>query len=145
MAAERGEPGRNRTPEDRLTGLLNGISRFMFHHRHPMVQDQVLQMLAANGPMTQKEIQEQLNIRAGSCSELISKLEAKNHITRERDESDRRRVVIRLTERGEHEQRFVSAAQPEHPFDVLSPDEQAQLIQLLKKVLDNWTGREEKP
>ena len=50
--------------------------------------------------MTQKELQDILRIQPGSVSEILTKMEEKGLIRRQKDEGDRRRSVIELTEGG---------------------------------------------
>ena len=50
--------------------------------------------------MSQKEMQDKLDIQSGSISELISKLEKKELVIRQPDSADRRRMILFLTEKG---------------------------------------------
>lgn len=61
---------------------------------------EVLQHLAASGPLTVGEQAEHLGLRRNSVSELLQRLEAKGLIARIRDERDERRVLVWLTESG---------------------------------------------
>jgi DNA-binding MarR family transcriptional regulator len=61
---------------------------------------EVLQHLAASGPMTVGEQAEHLGLRRNSVSELLQRLEAKGLVARIRDERDERRVLVWLTESG---------------------------------------------
>jgi DNA-binding MarR family transcriptional regulator len=61
---------------------------------------EVLQHLAASGPLTVGEQAEHLRLRRNSVSELLQRLEAKGLVARIRDERDERRVLVWLTEAG---------------------------------------------
>jgi DNA-binding MarR family transcriptional regulator len=61
---------------------------------------EVLQHLAASGPLTVGEQAEHLGLRRNSVSELLQRLEAKGLVARVRDERDERRVLVWLTEAG---------------------------------------------
>jgi DNA-binding MarR family transcriptional regulator len=61
---------------------------------------EVLQHLAASGPLTVGEQAQHLGLRRNSVSELLSRLEAKGLVARVRDERDERRVLVWLTEAG---------------------------------------------
>jgi len=61
---------------------------------------EVLQHLAASGPMTVGEQAEHLGLRRNSVSELLQRLEAKGLVARIRDERDERRVLVWLTDAG---------------------------------------------
>ena len=91
--------------------------------------------------MSQKELQEHLSIKPGSASELISKLEDKGRLLRSRDASDRRRVILTLTEKGRD---FVGMFR-ERPVDTLFADlsesERESLAAILEKLLDRWGCR----
>jgi len=61
----------------------------------------VLQALASRGPQTLGEIAGALELGKASVTELVDRIEAKRLVTRIRDDRDRRRVFIGLTEEGE--------------------------------------------
>ena len=107
------------------------------HHRGPRGQEHILSMLAeAGGQMDQQELQEKLRIRPGSISELLSKLEEKGLVRRQRDENDRRKARILLTEDG----RTKEAGKKPEPdlFASLTAEEQQTLKEILLKLLENW-------
>ena len=109
---------------ERLTRLLRVCGRRLYHSSCAgRTQARVLGLLAQGG-MTQREIQEKLQIQPGSVSELTGKLELKGFVTRSRDEKDRRRVVLTLTPAGQRA--------------ALTGAEQAQLEALLEKVIEGW-------
>ena len=80
--------------------------------------------------MTQSELQNIIDIRSGSLSEILSKIEEKELITREKDENDKRKVKISITEKGKE---AVLLKEKEHKnnakelFSTISEDEQKQL------------------
>jgi DNA-binding MarR family transcriptional regulator len=88
---------------------------------------EVLQHLAASGPLTVGEQAEHLGLRRNSVSELLQRLEEKGLVARIRDERDERRVLVWLTESG----RDVVA----RVGQVLAPD-------LLTQVLENLDPEE---
>ncbi|MGL5978319.1 MAG: MarR family winged helix-turn-helix transcriptional regulator [Erysipelotrichaceae bacterium] len=59
-----------------------------------------MKLLQANGAMSIGAIAEQLELRSGSVSELLTKLEAHGSITRSKDENDSRVTLVALTEQG---------------------------------------------
>ena len=61
----------------------------------------VLQALAARGPQTLGEIAEGLELGKASVTGLVDRIEAKGLVARIRDDRDRRRVFIGLTDAGE--------------------------------------------
>lgn len=106
-------------------------------------QGRILMILHQMGGATsQKELQEILQIRAASLSELLSKLEKNALITRSKEETDRRSSLIQLTEGGkahiiDHAEARQRAAQT--LFQCLTSEEQLQLAQLLTKLSQDWT------
>ncbi len=61
---------------------------------------EVLQHLAASGPLTVGEQAQHLGLRRNSVSELLQRLEVKGLVGRIRDERDERRVLVWLTPAG---------------------------------------------
>ena len=102
----------------------------------------MLKILAAQGePVDQRALQEAMRIRPASASELLSKLEEKGWILRERDMEDRRRARVSLTAAGA--EKAAEAANTEQTaeadlFAVLTEEEQQTLHDLLLKLLGSW-------
>ncbi|WP_127114690.1 homoprotocatechuate degradation operon regulator HpaR [Shimia sediminis] len=65
-------------------------------------QWRVLRVLDEEGPMDPTSIAERAVLLLPSLTRILQKLEDKGFVTRERDESDRRRQIIRATETGRH-------------------------------------------
>ncbi len=72
------------------------------HHsgQHFHGQSQVLQLVAGNDGIIQRDLAEQLDMRPSSLAELVSKLEHADLIIRTQDEKDQRVMHISLTEKG---------------------------------------------
>lgn len=127
--------------DERLTELLRHCGRFMYYHSSPgMQQGMVLQMLRG-GPMTQRQVQERLGTRPGSVSELISKLEAKGLLKRQRSEIDRRRVLLALTEKGADLAQRHTAYPATELYTALTQAERETLERLLDTLLSDWRER----
>ena len=60
----------------------------------------VLRHLAAGGPLTIGEQAEHLGLSKATTTEMVNRLEAKGLVARLRDERDRRRVFVWLTDAG---------------------------------------------
>lgn len=99
-------------------------------------RQRVLSLLCRNGAMTQKEIQNALGIQAGSLSELAARLEERGFITREKDEQDRRRIVLRLTDAGREKAGMSEHVGDAELFCALSAEEQVQLRVMLEKIVE---------
>ena len=103
-----------------------------------MSQGKVLKILYKKGDMSQKEMQDRLQIKSGSMSELVNKLENKQLIIRLKDENDRRKTILHLTDLGQKDvenytkQRHDDTA---HFFDVLNDEEKEQYKNICMKLL----------
>ena len=90
-----------------------------------------------DGGVRQKALVEELDISPAAVSELVSKLEKDEYVTREVDQSDKRATIIKLTDLGkaraaeladERNERFAKA------FTALTDKEKEQLLKLLEKL-----------
>ena len=139
---------RRRLDEADLAELIDMAGRML--RRRPQggpAQGQalILAILAGREALSQRQLQQMLGIQPGSLSELLSKLEGKGLIRREKAE-DRRGNLLTITDAG----REASAAQPESdggddPFSPLTAEQQDQLAALLRALLTRWVGELEKP
>ena len=127
------------TREEKLSLLLRVCGRRLYHSSCAgRTQSRVLQLLA-EGDMSQREMQERLQVQPGSISELVSKLEFKGLLTRRRNENDHRKVMLSLTDEGRLiSQDELRRGEMKVDFSGLSWEEQGQLIALLEKLIDNW-------
>lgn len=127
-----------RYSNERLGRLLRRSGHFLYHQCNHDQQSAVMELLCDQGAMNQKELQQKLGVKPGSVSELISKLEAKGLVERERDPQDRRKVVLNLTDRG----RKVAEIHRERPvetlFTALDEQERQQLTKILEKLIVSW-------
>lgn len=102
-------------------------------------QNRILDILLKNPEMSQKTLQEQLGIEPGSMSEILGKLEEKGFLTKEKDENDRRRMLIRLTEEGKKAAKAEDVkGSTEGIFSSLKEEEQEQLKEMLQRLLKQW-------
>ncbi|MCD8155410.1 MAG: MarR family transcriptional regulator [Clostridiales bacterium] len=127
-----------RTPDEWLNRRLHQCGHYLYHNAAGPRQMTVLNLLRENGPMSQRDIQEALGIQAGSVSELITKLESKGFLMRQKDDSDKRRVMISLTERGLSMELSPPEQMIARRYAVLEPEEKRQLTALLEKLLASW-------
>lgn len=115
------------------------------HHRTQRNPGQcrLLTLLLRDGGMTQRELQDRMDIRSASLSELLEKLEQGGLLARRRSAEDRRTVNITLTDAGlaaAQEAQRDRAETAHQLFSVLSEAEQTQLAGLLDKLLAAWSG-----
>jgi DNA-binding MarR family transcriptional regulator len=100
-------------------------------------QSLVLSILAGREALSQRELQQMLGIQPGSLSELLSKLEGKGYLVREKA-GDRRGNLLRITEEGRKAIPSADEGPEDDPFAALTDQEQDQLVLLLRKLLSNW-------
>ena len=135
------------TQEERVGSLIHKLRRcFRFVHHHAdggkWSQNRVLRELRWHGDMTQRNLQEHIGIQQSSLSELVTKMEQQQLITRSPYPDDRRQVLIGLTDNGR--QLLALSEQTDLQqnityLQVLSEDEQQTLLDLLTKLDDSWT------
>ena len=93
------------------------------------------------GEMSQQELGMHFELKPGSLSEILSKLEVNGLIERSRNPKDRRQLTIRLTEVGWEKARIDQAARirfREQAFSALTHDECEQLAEMLEKIRVTW-------
>ena len=109
-------------------------------------QGRALRILADHGEMTQRQLQDEMDIQQGSLSELVKKLEDQALITRACVPEDRRQLVIRITEAGQSLNQLHHQRRLRESMELLAPlsgEEQGQLSGLLTKLMENWTAQRE--
>lgn len=124
--------------QDELTILFGKCVHKVFGHPHRgRGQGRILKLiLASGGEMTQGELQEKLGTQPGSVSEIVSKLVNRGMLTREKDEEDKRKVVLRLTEHGrEKAEHCHGEDRNKDVFGALSDEEKETFKSLLEKLL----------
>lgn len=108
-------------------------------------QGRILRILCEREQMSQKELQEILHIQAGSMSEIAAKLESKGLIVRDRDDTDKRKILLSITDEGRIwvNQRDAAAIRQQRAelFSSLSQEEQDTLRTLLEKLSADWKQR----
>lgn len=93
------------------------------------------------GQMSQQELGVRFELKPGSLSEILAKMETSGVIERTRDPRDRRQLFVHLTEEGELQARRALQAREDFrnsAFSNLTTEEQDQLIELLGKIRTRW-------
>lgn len=117
----------------------------LLYHRYPinMSQNRILLMLKREGALKQKDILERMNIKPGSLSEIIAKIEAGGYVMKRQCEDDRRSFELTLTEAGieraknfeeEHEELASSL------FSHLASTDKEELFRILGILEEKWTA-----
>ena len=105
------------------------------------VQMRVLKMFQTTDSIPQKDILHAFGVKAGSLSELLTKMEKENLVTRSRSKESKRESIVSITNKGriallEHELFLVN--QEEKLFGSLSKEEKDFLARTLKKLNAEW-------
>lgn len=117
---------------------------FYLHNqkRKKLGQYRILLYLSHHLKSSQKDIQAHLRIQAGSISEILLKMEKAGLVYREKDERDKRRILVDITKEGKDKlQGLIEEYERENEilFDILNDEECKQLYQLLNKLYKEWT------
>lgn len=124
-----------------LTGKMLKCGHILIHKTgKKRGQEKILGILSQHDSMSQRELQQILGIEAGSLSEVLSKLEKNHLIEKHRDENDKRKFIIALTQAGKNKIEH-KKTDDEDMFDMLSQAEQQQLNDILDKILESWHRR----
>lgn len=97
------------------------------------------------GCMDQRTLQESFDIKSGSLSEVLAKLEAEGFVERRRSEEDARKLVVVLTPAGtERAQEYQRESQEfeRNALSCLSLEERAALLETLDRLIDHWNDLE---
>lgn len=141
------EPQPTDTPEGararRLLWNLGFCGHFLhFHSGGRSGKAAIICMIAKNGgEMSQQQLGSFFELKPGSPSEILAKIEGMGLIERTRNPEDRRQLSVRLTEKGAQE-----AAQEQRrrddfrnaAFSCLSEEEQVSLMGMLDKIRTHW-------
>ena len=132
-------------PQEERLMLMIGKCGTILNNKHcgHHGRGRILRVLLDKGTMTQSELQNIIDIRSGSLSEILSKIEEKELIIREKDENDKRKVNISITEKGKEsillkEEELKNRSK--ELFNAINEEEQQQLEVILSKLLKSWRG-----
>lgn len=107
-------------------------------------QELLLMLLWDKEPRSQAELTRELAIEPPTTSKMLARLERGGLIARERSESDRRTVLVSLTEAGRALEGPVNAAWrtlEEDTVAALTPQQQEDLMILLGRVLESLLAK----
>lgn len=124
----------------RLMRLLHKHHLRVYAERGPMAdptrgQGRLIAILKMQDGISTKDLSYLLDIRISSLNELLSKMEKTDYIKREPSETDKRVMLVKLTEKGKSEQQ--QEWNPNAIFDCLSEDEQKAFGAYLDRVINS--------
>ena len=139
--ARKREEFKNLPQEDRLMIMLGKCGMILNnksygHHG----RGRILKVLLEKGTITQSELQDIIDIRSGSLSEILSKMEDKELIIREKDENDKRSNKIYLNDKAKDVREGVLDVLNDWNKEItksLTEEEEEMLKSLLEKVCKN--------
>ena len=108
-------------------------------------QSDVLRILHRKGPLTQKQLQEKMNIRQATLSEMVSKMEAAGLLIKTRSQLDRRVTIIDLSDKGLEimlSNREKHYAQRDALLSCFSDEEKQTLETLFRKWIEHMSESE---
>lgn len=97
-------------------------------------QGRILAFLRMKDGISTKDLSYMLDIRVSSLNELLAKLEKAEYITRTPSETDKRIMLIHLTQKGQEEEGQEIGGS--NIFSRLSPEEQAAFGEYLARVIE---------
>lgn len=140
--------------QDTYTELYEKLSRLQWLlHRHHIInraergpfadatrgQGRVLAMLKLQPEISTKDLSYLLGIKVASLNELLTKLEKGEYIVRKPSETDKRVMIIHLTDKGRAQQQ--AATDYSGIFGCLALDEQAAFGDYLDRVIEALEGQ----
>ena len=102
-------------------------------------QGRILAMLKIQPEIATKELAYLLGIRQQSLNELLNKLEKNGYVERKPSETDKRVMIVHLTEKGKQIQQPETDYQ--NIFDCLLPEELQQLSQYLDRIIEAFQAQ----
>jgi len=136
-----GEEGFPGFDENDIEDLFMACARRVRHEKHRRfgsTQDRIIRILDENGgTLSQKSLQRLLDVKPGSISEILSKMEDKGLVSRDRSNEDHRASLITLSEEA------FDLEKPASFFDVLTEEEKQSLKTILKKAMDRNRRQQE--
>lgn len=128
--------------DEKLVKLMRHCGHILWHQSGgKQSQKRILSLLGRNEVMTQRELQEELDVKSGSLSEILGKIEAEGFIERHTNAQDKRNIDVSLTDSGKkavqlHKQK--KQKETKDMFSCLTEEEKEQLVNILHKLVYAW-------
>ena len=120
---------------------------YLLYHKYHLnfAQNKILMLLCEKGPLTQTELLNELKIQAGSLSEILTKVEGAKFVKKERSETDKRTVLVSITEDGIRQAESFKQERERLAaflFEDLSDEDKKKLDKILSQLLKVWSNGE---
>lgn len=129
-----------------LMRKMRWCGHLLYHKYHlNFAQNKILMLLCEKGPLTQTELLNELKIQAGSLSEILTKVEGAKFVKKERSETDKRTVLVSITEDGIRQAESFKQERERLAaflFEDLSDEDKKKLDKILSQLLKVWSNGE---
>lgn len=130
------------TNEQRIIRDLRACGHFLYYKMGSKTgRRRIFAVLLRHGDIPQRRLQDILDVKSGSLSEILAKTEHDGLIERIRSRDDKRQQNLRLTEAG-RTQALLMQAEYERRVDYLTncftPEQKETLLSLLDVLVDHW-------
>ena len=127
--------------EHMLAARLRACGHFLYYQTGGKAgQRRILVTLLRRGGLTQKELQDELELSSGSLSEILKKMEEVGLVERKKSSDDKRQVELALSQEGLHHALPMKAHYSrmlDRMFACLSAEEKDQLGEILEKLVSH--------
>jgi DNA-binding MarR family transcriptional regulator len=133
-------------PTDRAAEIIEALAPLLAHHRHrwaarcqahgvSIVGFQVLALLEMHGGMPMTRLADELGVALPNATGIVGRLVERGIVARADDATDRRRVVVTLTDEGRRLIGEMESGRRERMsrlFSVMTDEQQRRLLQSVK-------------
>ena len=101
----------------------------------------VLNILAKEGPMNQRDLQDEMEITSSSASDLLKKMEEHGFITRTANPSNAKAYIVEITDLGKEKNKELKKEKTKKTkalFSALTEEEKTQFADMLDKIQASW-------
>ena len=126
---------------DELDKLILQCAKYIKkNHEENITQSHILEILMNNEASTIKELQGILKMRSGSLCEILSRMEKKRFIKKEKIDGKAKRLIVTKEGKGEYDRIIrIKNERPDY-YTVLSEKEKKELFRLLKCLEKHWSS-----
>ncbi len=126
--------------------FLESLFTFKKHGHHKKINDcmqgeamAILYILSQKNIVLPSEISNELKISSARVAAMLNSLESKGYITRQMDKSDRRKILVDLTQEGKELAQKHSeaiAVHAAHMLETLGEHDALELVRIVKKLAE---------
>ena len=120
-----------------ITRQIGALREGLLHSPYSLTESRILFEIATNGNITASDLSRELGLDAGYLSRILTRLEEKGLIYKERSEKDGRQRILKLTNEGESAFSLLNSRSYNEVAELLSElseKEQQQLVSAMKNI-----------